>query len=89
MDYAAIDLHKTASQIRIISNGEIIDCRIPTTRDRLRTTFEGRDRMKILLEAATESEWVAQLLEALGHGRGGGRSELHADVRRAVAPREN
>ena len=67
MDYAAIDLHKTASQIRIISNGEIVDCRIPTTRDRLRTMFEARGRMKILLEAATESEWVAQLLETLGH----------------------
>src|SRR5439155_668419 len=34
MDYAAIDLHKTASQIRIICNGEIQDCRVPTTRDR-------------------------------------------------------
>jgi len=67
MDYAAIDLHKTASQIRIIANGETVDCRIPTTRDRLRTTFEGRARMRILLEAATESEWVAQLLETIGH----------------------
>ena len=33
MDYAAIDLQKTASQIRIITNGEIVDCRIPTTQD--------------------------------------------------------
>jgi transposase len=67
MDYAAIDLHKTASQIRIITNGETVDCRIPTTRDRLRITFEGRARMRVLLEAATESEWVAQLLETIGH----------------------
>jgi transposase len=67
MTYAAIDLHKRASQIRIITNDTTMDCRIPTTRDRLQTTFEGRERMRILLEAATESEWVAQLLEALGH----------------------
>jgi transposase len=67
MDYAAIDLHKTASQIRIICNGETQDCRVPTTRDRLRLTFEHRAPMRILIEAATESEWVAQELEALGH----------------------
>lgn len=67
MDYAAIDLHKTASQIRVNCNGEIQDCRIPTTRERLRLTFEHRPPMRILIEAATESEWVAQELEALGH----------------------
>jgi transposase len=68
MDCAAIDLHKKDSQIRILpENGEPIDCRIPTTRDRLRTMFETRARLRILIEAATESEWVAQLLEGLGH----------------------
>jgi transposase len=68
MDYAAIDLHKKDSQIRILrENGEVVDCRIPTTRDRLRSTFEAQDRLRILIEAATESEWVAQLLEGLGH----------------------
>ena len=67
MDYAAIDLHKTASQIRLVCNGETQDCRIPTTRDRLRLTFEHRAPMRILIEAATESEWVAQHLEELGH----------------------
>ena len=68
MDYAAIDLHKTASQIRILrESGEVVDCRIPTTRDRLRTLFEPEARMRVLIEAATESEWVAQLIESLGH----------------------
>lgn len=67
MDYAAIDLHKSASQIRIVTDGETVDCRIPTTRDRLRTLFEARPRLRILLEAATESEWVARELEAMGH----------------------
>src|SRR5436309_1886515 len=67
MDYAAIDLHKSASQVRIVTDAETIDCRIPTTRDRLRTLFEVRPRMRILLEAAAESEWVARELEAMGH----------------------
>ena len=67
MDYAAIDLHKSASQVRIVTDVETIDCRIPTTRDRLRTLFEIRPRMRILLEAAAESEWVARELEARGH----------------------
>ena len=68
MEYGAIDLHKIQSQIRIIAKtGEVIDQRIPTTRDRLATVFWGRPRMRILIEASTESEWVAQHLEELGH----------------------
>ena len=68
MEYGAIDLHKKESQIRIVTEGgEIIDRRIATTRERLTAVFWGRPRMRILLEAATESEWVAQHLETLGH----------------------
>jgi transposase len=68
MEYGAIDLHKKESQIRILrEGGEIIDRRIATTRERLTAVFWGRPRMRILLEAATESEWVAQHLETLGH----------------------
>jgi transposase len=68
MEYGAIDLHKKESQIRIVTeDGEVIDQRIATTRDRLTAVFWGRPRMRILLEAATESEWVAQHLETLGH----------------------
>ena len=68
MEYGAIDLHKTQSQIRIIAKtGQVIDQRIPTTRDRLTAVFWGRPRMRILIEASTESEWVAQHLEELGH----------------------
>jgi hypothetical protein len=59
----AFDLHKRESQTRIVIDGdEIDDRRIATTRERLRTVFGGRPRMHILLEAATESEWVAQHL---------------------------
>lgn len=68
MEYGAIDLHKKESQIRIVTGmGEVLDCRIATTRDRFTATFWGRPRMRILLEASTESEWVAQHLETLGH----------------------
>jgi transposase len=68
MEYGAIDLHRKESQIRIVSeDGAVIDQRIATTRDRLTAVFWGRPRMRILLEAATESEWVAQHLETLGH----------------------
>ncbi len=68
MEYGAIHLHKKESQIRILrEGGDIIDRRIATTRDWLTAVFWGRPRMRILLEAATESEWVAQHLETLGH----------------------
>ena len=60
MEYGAIDLHKKESQIRIVTErGETVNRRIATTRDRLTALFEGRRTMRILLEASTESEWVA------------------------------
>jgi len=68
MEYGAIDLHKNESQIRIVTEGgTVTDRRIATTRDRLTAMFWGRPRMRILVEASTESEWVAQHLETLGH----------------------
>ena len=43
MDYGAIDLHQKESQIRIVmEDGEIVDRRIATTRDRLTAVFWGR-----------------------------------------------
>ena len=68
MEYGAIDLHKKESQIRMLTeDGEIVDCRIATTPDRLTATFAERPPMRILVESSTESEWVAQHLEAFGH----------------------
>lgn len=68
MDYAAIDLHKKESQIRIVTAaGEVLDERVTTTRAALTRVFAARGRTRILLEASTESEWVAQHLEAWGH----------------------
>ena len=45
----------------------VIDQRIRTTRDRLPALFWGRPHARIVIEASTESEWVAQHLETLGH----------------------
>ncbi len=68
MEYGAIDLHKKESQIRIVTaGGQVIDHRIATTRERFTHVFWGRPRMRILVEASTESEWVAQHLEQMGH----------------------
>lgn len=69
MEYGAIDLHLRRSQIRILAEDEtvVLDRRIDTTRAECDRLFGGRPRMRILLESSTESEWVAQHLEALGH----------------------
>ena len=68
MAYGAIDLHSTQSQVRIVTDaGEIVDRRIPTTRDQCARLFPPDPPMRVLLEASTESEWVAQCLEAEGH----------------------
>lgn len=69
MGYGAIDLHKRRSQIRIVrAEGSIVlDRKIDTTRDEFARVFGERAPMRILIESSTESEWVAQSLEALGH----------------------
>src|SRR5216117_1246719 len=68
MEYGAIDLHKKESQIRIVTtSGEVIDRRIPTSKEGFQTVFWGRAPMRLLVEASTESEWVAQHLEGMGH----------------------
>ena len=69
MEYGAIDLHLRRSLVRILDADEsvVLDRRMDTTRDELSRLFAARARMRILLESSTESEWVAQHLEALGH----------------------
>ena len=41
--------------------------RIRTERGRFKEVLGGRGKAKVLLEASTESEWVAQCLEELEH----------------------
>ena len=69
MVYGAIDLHMRYSQVRIVDDSGAVrrDLRIVTSRARLMAAFEGEGPMRILLETGTESEWVAQALEAAGH----------------------
>lgn len=68
MQYCGFDLAKVASQICIrTEDGQLIEIRLKTNREELTKFFADRPRMRILIEAATESEWVAQLLEDLGH----------------------
>ena len=69
MEYGAIDLHTKHSEIRIVTaDGTVVlDTRIVTGPDGFTRVFGARAQLRILLEAGTESEWVAQHLESLGH----------------------
>ena len=68
MDHVGIDLGKRESQIAILTeDGELINRRIRTERPGLAEMFGRRPKARILLEASTESEWVARCLEDLGH----------------------
>src|SRR6476619_436292 len=69
MEYGAIDLHARKTLIRIVDVDGIVvlDRTITTTREGFAAVFEGRARMRVLLETGTESEWVAQTIEACGH----------------------
>jgi transposase len=63
-----MDLGKKESQIAIITEaGELVEKRIRTEPERLRQYFKERPPSRILIEASTISEWVARLLEELGH----------------------
>ena len=68
MEKIGLDLHTRQSQLAILTaDGEIVERRITTTRERFAEVLGARPRARILLEAGTESEWVAACLEALGH----------------------
>jgi transposase len=68
MDNIGLDLHKRETQLCVLSeDGELVERRITTTPASFTAVLGGRPRARILLEASTESEWVARQLEALGH----------------------
>lgn len=69
MEYGAIDLHTKRSEVRIVdAEGRIVlERKIDTTPTDLSRVFQERSPMRLLLESSTESEWVAQHLEGLGH----------------------
>jgi transposase len=68
MDTIGLDLHKRESQLCVLTaDGELIERRIATTRERFTAVLGARPRARILLEASAESEWMARHLAALGH----------------------
>ncbi len=68
MENIGIDVHKKESQLCIITEaGEVIEHRIRTERGRFSEVLGKRPRAKVLMEASTESEWVARCLEEMGH----------------------
>lgn len=69
MEYGAIDLHKQRSLVCIVDvGGEVaIERTLTTSRAAFTAVFGGRAPMRVLLETGTESEWVAQTIEACGH----------------------
>src|SRR5262245_31388096 len=68
MDHIGIDLHKKDSQMCIlVEGGELLERRIRTDPRRFAEMLGERAPACILLEASTESEWVARCLAGLGH----------------------
>ena len=68
MDHIGIDVHKRESQIYILAEGgEVIEQRIRTEPERFEAVLGPRPRARIVIEASTDSEWVARCLEGLGH----------------------
>jgi transposase len=68
MDHIGIGVHKEDSQICILAEeGELLERRVRTEPGRFAEMLGHRPRARILIESATESEWVARCCEALGH----------------------
>lgn len=57
MDYIGIDLHKTSSQVCILTqDGELIERRIKTDKESFDKLFADKPTARILVEASTESK---------------------------------
>ena len=68
MDHIGIDVHKRESQIYVLAEtGEVIERRIRTEPERFAAVLGPWPPARVLIEASTESEWVARCLERLGH----------------------
>lgn len=68
MHFIGIDVHKKQSQICVLDEqGEgTYEIRIPTDRANLSDILRRYAEARVLMEASTESEWVARHLESLG-----------------------
>jgi transposase len=67
--FVGLDLGDRWSQVyETDEQGELVEeGRLRTTREALRGRFEGKARMRIVMEAGTHSPWVSRLLVSLGH----------------------
>lgn len=90
MDFIGFDLGKVSSQICIItSDGELLEHRIKTDRQHLAKSFGSRPQARILIEASTESEWVARYLEEFGHEVVVADPNARTHVRHQKPPRQD
>lgn len=63
MEHIGIDLHKTSSQVCILTeDGELAERRIKTDRESFDKLFGERPPARTLVGASTESEWCARHL---------------------------
>jgi hypothetical protein len=63
MDTIGLDLYKRESQVCLgHDDGAVEERRIVTSRERFAAVLGDRRPARILLEASTESEWVARCL---------------------------
>jgi transposase len=68
MDHIGIDVHKRESQIPIFAEGgALYEQRIRTEPGRFAALLGARPRARVLIEASTDSEWVARCLGAPCH----------------------
>ena len=69
MDHIGMDAEMVSSHICELreETGEVVERQIRTDRKRLAEMFGSRPKARILIEASTESEWIACCLEELGH----------------------
>jgi transposase len=68
VDHIGIDVHLQQSQLCILTPaGERHERRVPTSVTGLAGVLGDRAPATVLLEASTDSEWVARQLETLGH----------------------
>ena len=68
MDSIGLDVHKNETQVCVLTQeGELVEQRMRTTAERLAAVLGKRSKARILIEASTESEWVARVIEGFGH----------------------
>jgi len=68
MESIGIDVHKSQSNVCLYTkDGTYVERKIRTDERRFAAVLKERPRARVLIEASTESEWVAQCVETLGH----------------------